>query len=115
MTWSWSKSLINLELAPSSPWQPRPAHRIWALSNLERLPVDYGPDCTAWTNSFALCVCLKDENITDVREWVACHRCEPCWRRCSVRRRHASARAAWPCRRSPAFSAHCQPLTALVP
>ena len=33
------------------------------------------PDSPAWSNSLALCAVMKDENITDVREWLQYYRC----------------------------------------
>ena len=35
----------------------------------------HGPDSEEWDNSFAICSIMKDENITDVREWLTYYRC----------------------------------------
>lgn len=37
-------------------------------------PEGVGPDSPAWRNSIALCSMIKDENSTDVREWVMYYR-----------------------------------------
>jgi hypothetical protein len=45
------------------------------LSDLPQLPARYGPDGRQWGNSIAVCVVMKDENVTDVREWLTYYRC----------------------------------------
>lgn len=43
---------LEEELAlPAAPWEPR------------------------WTNSIAFCLAVKNENVTDLREWLRYHRC----------------------------------------
>lgn len=37
-------------------------------------PEDAGPDSPVWRNSIAICSMIKDENSTDVREWVMYYR-----------------------------------------
>lgn len=46
-------SLVHQEeqTLPAAPWEPR------------------------WTNSIAFCVSVKNENVTDIREWLRYHRC----------------------------------------
>eukprot|EP00892_Ulva_mutabilis_P011734 jgi/Ulvmu1/8933/UM005_0024.1 len=44
------------------------------LQGLAPLPASHGPHSPAWTNSFALCATMKDENITDVAEWITYYR-----------------------------------------
>lgn len=44
---------------------------------LDPLPESYGPDSEQWSNSFAICSIMKDENITDVREWLTYYKCAP--------------------------------------
>lgn len=46
-----------------------------ADGGLKPKPVSSGPDGTAWRNSVAICSMIKDENTTDVREWVMYYRC----------------------------------------
>ena len=53
------------------------------LESLPALPDSRGPADANWNNSVALCGVMKDENITDVREWLhyykyaASTRCAP--------------------------------------
>lgn len=47
------------------------------LEGLQPLPAWHGPDSPNWSNSFALCATMKDENITDVVEWITYYRCDP--------------------------------------
>lgn len=55
---------------------PRAVELSW-LEGLQELPASHGPDSRDWTNSFALCATMKDENITDVVEWLTYYRCGP--------------------------------------
>ena len=32
------------------------------------------PDSPLWNNSAAICVCMRDENAADVREWLQYYR-----------------------------------------
>lgn len=52
-------------------------------------PDSLGPDSAAWSNTVAICSLIKDENSTDVREWVIYYRCAQCLVHC----RTASSRA----------------------
>ena len=45
--------------------------------DLPQLPLERGPDSDTWDNSVAICACMLKENITDVREWLQYHRCDP--------------------------------------
>ena len=45
------------------------------LEGLEPLPWSHGPDAPSWDNSVALCATMKDENITDIREWLTYYQC----------------------------------------
>ena len=45
--------------------------------DLPQLPHERGPDSDTWDNSVAICACMLKENITDVREWLQYHRCDP--------------------------------------
>jgi hypothetical protein len=40
------------------------------LEGMDPLPKSNGPQSKRWSNSFAICAIMKDENITDVREWL---------------------------------------------
>ena len=42
---------------------------------LRGLPLSFGPWNIKWENSIAICAVLRDENVTDVREWLQYHRC----------------------------------------
>jgi hypothetical protein len=53
---------------------PLAASRPW-LENLPPLPKSHGPDSPKWNNSVAICAIMKDENLTDVREWLTYYRC----------------------------------------
>lgn len=44
------------------------------LEGMEPLPEEFGPSSKSWDNSFAVCSIMKDENITDVREWISYYR-----------------------------------------
>ena len=39
------------------------------------LPKSFGPWNKKWENSIAICAVMRDENVTDVREWLQYHRC----------------------------------------
>ena len=45
------------------------------LEDLPKLPPQHGPDSATWSNSIAICAIMKDENVTDVREWLTYHQC----------------------------------------
>eukprot|EP00892_Ulva_mutabilis_P000947 jgi/Ulvmu1/10853/UM007_0027.1 len=55
-----------------------PPHRkftsIWddthAAGDLPELASSHGPNSAQWSNSVAICATMKDENSTDVREWL---------------------------------------------
>jgi hypothetical protein len=53
-------------------------NEIWALRNEGRqglLSVEDGPwNSDAWSNSIALCATMRQENATDVREWLQYYR-----------------------------------------
>jgi hypothetical protein len=57
----------------SNPW-PESGVRSW-LTDLPPLPNTFSPDSDNWSNSIAICAVMKDENITDVMEWIAYHQC----------------------------------------
>ena len=40
------------------------------VDNLPGLPADRSPDGATWSNSIAVCAIMRDENTTDVREWL---------------------------------------------
>ena len=40
------------------------------LEGLDELPPAHAPDGARWRNSVALCAVMRDENATDVREWL---------------------------------------------
>ena len=42
---------------------------------LSDLPTSFGPWNDEWTNSVALCTIMRDENVTDVIEWIQYYRC----------------------------------------
>ena len=56
-----------------NPW-PESGVTPW-LSGLPKLPETHSPVSEHWTNSVAICAIMKDENITDVREWLTYYRC----------------------------------------
>lgn len=39
------------------------------------MPHSHSPDSPQWSNSFAVCAIMRDENITDVREWIHYYKC----------------------------------------
>jgi hypothetical protein len=45
------------------------------LQGLPQLPEHLGPASASWTNSIAVCATMKDENVTDVREWLHYYKC----------------------------------------
>lgn len=53
-------------------------HKAWRQSHrdgdLPLLPFDRSPDSELWDNSVAICACMLQENVTDVREWLVYHR-----------------------------------------
>jgi len=44
------------------------------LAELPRRPPSAEPQGSAWRNSVAVCVTIRDENATDVREWLQYYR-----------------------------------------
>jgi hypothetical protein len=40
-----------------------------------RLPADRAPGQPDWSNSIAICTCIKDEQPADLQEWVEFHKC----------------------------------------
>jgi hypothetical protein len=56
-----------------NPW-PEAGTRSW-LQGLPPLPKSHSPNSENWTNSIAICAVMKDENLTDVAEWLTYHRC----------------------------------------
>ena len=42
---------------------------------LTRLGPEYSPEHPAWRNSIAMCICIRDEKLSDIREWLAYYRC----------------------------------------
>lgn len=58
-----------------NPW-PQSGVTPW-LSGLPKLPESHAPNSEHWSNSIAICAIMKDENITDVAEWVSYHKCAP--------------------------------------
>lgn len=55
-------------------WGYQRAHQ---RGDLPELPEYRSPQGKEWTNSVAICAITKDENTTDVREWVLYHKCVP--------------------------------------
>ena len=53
-------------------------HKVWRQSHkqgdLPLMPFDRSPDSNTWDNSVAICACMLQENVTDVREWLIYHR-----------------------------------------
>jgi hypothetical protein len=45
--------------------------------DLHELPAERGPNGTGWDNSVAICACIRNENATDVREWILYYKCAP--------------------------------------
>lgn len=43
--------------------------------DLTALSAKHSPHSSEWTNSVAICAIAKNENTTDIREWVLYHRC----------------------------------------
>jgi hypothetical protein len=43
--------------------------------DLPALPDERSPDDASWDNGIALCACMREENTTDIREWILYHRC----------------------------------------
>jgi hypothetical protein len=52
-------------------WAYRKAHK---RSDVSPLPDSRSPFSTEWNNSVAICAIMKEENTTDVREWLMYHR-----------------------------------------
>ena len=44
------------------------------LESLPAMSEGHSPDSPQWSNSFAVCAIMRDENITDVREWLRYYR-----------------------------------------
>lgn len=49
------------------------AHAVGDLPAL--LNSTHGPNSTAWNNSVAICATMKEENATDVKEWLLYYQC----------------------------------------
>lgn len=61
-----------------------PPHRmyrsLWEYAHIagdlpELMSSTHGPNSTNWSNSVAICATMKDENATDVREWLLYYQC----------------------------------------
>lgn len=68
---SWIKTSPQKRL-DVNPWPD--AYFVPWLEGMDPLPDIHGPDSEEWDNSFAICSIMKDENITDVREWLTYYR-----------------------------------------
>ena len=44
------------------------------LEDMPPLPPLHAPDSPTWSNSIAICAIMRDENVTDVREWLQYYR-----------------------------------------
>jgi hypothetical protein len=64
------KTRVRLEVNPF----PEAYFVPW-VEDMQPLPEKYGPSGSKWRNSFAVCAIMKDENITDVREWISYYKC----------------------------------------
>jgi hypothetical protein len=62
---------------------PDSGTRPW-LSGMPLMSGSHSPNSVHWTNSIALCAVMKDENITDIVEWLLYYQCVPCWCRLCV-------------------------------
>ena len=51
------------------PWGTR-----W-VQDMPALPPLHAPDSPTWKDTVAVCAIMRDENITDVREWLQYYRC----------------------------------------
>lgn len=69
---AWLAGIMKLRLE-ENPW-PQSGVRSW-LTDMPPLPESHSPDGGHWTNSVAVCAIMKDENITDVVEWLAYYKC----------------------------------------
>ena len=45
------------------------------LSHMPKLPASVAPTAPGWNNTVAVCATMKDENVTDVREWLTYYQC----------------------------------------
>jgi hypothetical protein len=52
-------------------------HKNDPSAGLSLLPQAHAPWMPMWTNSVAICSTMKDENITDIIEWLHYYRCAP--------------------------------------
>lgn len=55
---------------------PASGVRPW-LSNMPPMSSSHSPKSAHWTNSIALCAISKDEEVTDVIEWLLYYQCAP--------------------------------------
>lgn len=44
------------------------------LQGLPLMPGNHSPESEEWSNSIAVCSIMRDENVTDVMEWVRYYR-----------------------------------------
>lgn len=61
----------------------RDSHEHGDLSQLPKRRAPGGPE---WTNSVAICACMFQENLTDVREWLLYHQYAPVRTAAALRR-----------------------------
>ena len=45
------------------------------LSDLEVMKMVHSPSSPKWVNSIAVCAVMKNENVTDVTEWLRYYQC----------------------------------------
>jgi hypothetical protein len=57
------------------------AEREMRITNMKRrralppLPINHAPWHPEWSNNMAICTIMRQENVTDVREWLDYYRC----------------------------------------
>jgi hypothetical protein len=81
---------------------PKPARKPRRDGQPRRtLPHHRGPWHHSWNNSIAVCAIMRQENITDVVEWLSYYKCVPCCllpetnRTCILWEGAACARGGW--------------------
>jgi hypothetical protein len=56
------------------------------LHSMPVMPLNHSPESDEWSNSIAICAIMRDENVTDVTEWLKYYMCASfCTFKCAVR------------------------------
>lgn len=59
------------------PKSPAAAHEEVTLAQQQPPQREVDPESETWDNSVAVCAIMKQERLSDIREWLLYHKCAP--------------------------------------